>query len=181
MAEVAHDEANLLEAIRRLGLDPSAMSKRTLAEISKVEGALAEMAREAQRARKIAEDNAPTIKAIAARSGISRATFYNNANLDAYARNRAAELFPDKNEEESLRAQLKSAKDDIRRMQERDGMIVLLKFKVDQLESEVKTLEEDLERERTAHFDELRLMKMRLDSAGAVKVVAKRPKGGLNA
>lgn len=176
MAEITHAEADLPATIERLGLDPSAMSRRTLAEIGKVEDALLEMTRETQRAREIAAENTPTVKAISAKSGISRATFYNNEDLGAYARARAAELFPNLDVEESLRAQLKSARDDIRLMQERDGMILLLKFKVERLESEVKTLEEDLERERRAHIDELRLMQMRHESAGTVKVIGKRPK-----
>lgn len=150
MAEQAAVERVVAETLSKADIADEQVSARTMRELAKVEAGIQSLVESAEEALKTLRESKLTKQRVADVSGLARATLYNNEVIDAYVKARIEDnpVGSLAQREDKLRKELEEERRKVRLMQERDGEIILLRKKVEELESELEVLRENAENAR---------------------------------
>ena len=133
------DRMNRIEAfLKSHGLDVGSVPKQRIKQLEEIDDAIQWRLEAITEAQKIIKDSSISIASIAADSGITRKTFYNNEILKQYVEsftyidNEPGKLVK-VSEIESMKKQIKEQADDINKMVARDIDVEALRYEADEL------------------------------------------------
>lgn len=131
------------EKLASMNEDPESIDKRTMAQLEKLEEAIAAEVERHRAARAEARAHAITVSNVSKASGISRATFYNKPLLRRYvdASRKSCGIDDEEAELERLREALAEKNRAVEGMIARDAELVVLAMENKRLRHKVETLE----------------------------------------